>query len=105
MYQGQPGTSAVAVVSATDQSRPTIEKAIVCNPTGGAVTFSVWVVKDGDTAADDIIVYHDVSVAAGATTVLDALEKLTLPRVGDLQIAASAGSSLTFTISGYTTRD
>ena len=100
-YIGQPGTSAAAVVAASAATR-TIDAATVCNPTGAAVTLTVYLVTDGDAAAADVALYSAFSVDAGATVVLSGLINQCVPAGATVSALASSGASLTLTISGRT---
>ncbi len=98
-YQGQPGTSSAVAVAGSKSVR-TIDQAAVVNPTGSADTLSVWLVQDGDTAADDTKIYHDLAVSAGGTVTLAALINQALPADAEIHLAAATGATLTVTISG-----
>lgn len=101
LYQGQPADTDTTVVAASNDTR-TIDAAWVCNPTAGAVTLSVHLVQSGDSVADDVILYHEISVSAGDTVALPALVNQCIPRGATLSMVASAATSLTVTISGRT---
>ncbi len=93
----QPGTSAAAIVSASNGNRRVVQ-ASVCNPTAGSQTLTVFFVPSGDTAADDTAVYNEVSIAPNATTVLSALINDGLAAGDEIHALASAGASLTVKI-------
>jgi hypothetical protein len=99
LYSGQPTTSAAAVYAPTNASA-LVDHAVVCNPTAGAVTLTAHVIDGGGTAADANIIYHEKSIAAGATEVLTALLNLRLEAGDEIEMLASANTSLTVTISG-----
>jgi hypothetical protein len=63
-YQGQPGATSGVLVASSSATR-TIDAATICNPSAGAETFTLYLVQDGDSAADDVILYHEKSVASG----------------------------------------
>lgn len=98
-YQGQPGDVDTTVIASSSSTR-TIDAAWVCNPTGGAVTLSVHIVKSGDSVADDVILYHELSVSAGETVALSAMVNQCLPRGATVSMVAGSAASLTVTISG-----
>ena len=100
LYQGQPGTSAAAaVVSAT--SARTIDQASVVNVTASDAWLSVWLVQNGDTAADDTLLYDEMTIAAGGTPVtLGALVNMAVPAQAAVHLQAETASALTVTISG-----
>lgn len=99
LYTGQPAATATTVIAAGSSTR-VIDAAAVCNPTAGAVVLSVHLVPSGDTVADDVIVYHEKSIAAGATETLSALVNQALEPGDTLSMTAGAATSLTVTISG-----
>ena len=99
-YQGQPGTTSAEAVASSDLAR-TIDQATVVNPTGVDAWLSVWLVQDGDTAADDTILYHEkniVSVADPAS--LSALVNMAIPPRATIHLQAETATALTVHISG-----
>lgn len=102
MYQGQPGTSSAAAVTASSAVR-TVDQAVVVNPTASAAWLSVWLVVDGDSAADDTILYHEIAIAAdGEPVTLGALINQAIPANATIHLQAETASALTVTISGRT---
>ncbi len=100
LYQGQPGTSSAEAVAASSSVRA-LDAATVVNPTGTSRWLSVWLVQDGDTAADDTIVYHEMAIAADGVPVgLTQLLNHALPANAAIHLQAEAASALTVLISG-----
>lgn len=97
-YTGQPSNSAAAIITA---SKPeTIAAATVSNPTGGAVTLTLWIVPSGGSASDANILYDEHSVATTTEPVgLSGLVGQTLNSGDALHAVASAATSLTLHIS------
>lgn len=100
LYIGQPGTSSAAAFTAGSAERIAIDQASVCNPTGGAVTLTVYLVPSGDTAAADTTIYSAKSIASAATETLPALVNQGLDPGDSIHLKASSASSLTVCISG-----
>jgi hypothetical protein len=94
----QPGTSAAAVVSASNGTRRVVG-ASVCNPTAGAQTLTLYLVKSGDAAAADVALYSAQSVGAGAVVILNAALNIGLAEGDEIHALASAATSLTLTMS------
>lgn len=99
LYHGQPGTSSAAVYTSNNQYT-TITGATVQNTTAGAVTLDAWIVPSAGSAADATLVFEGLSVAANSVVGLDKLVAHTIPKDGELHLAASAGTSLTVCVSG-----
>lgn len=98
LYQGQPSDTAAAVFAATGETM--ITAASVCNPTGGAVTVTVWLVPGGGSAVDGNMIYSAQSIASGAQQSLAYLVNQTLSATDEIHLEASAATSLSVTISG-----
>jgi exosome complex RNA-binding protein Csl4 len=77
-----------------------IDKATVCNVTGGAVTVDIHLVASGDTAATDNQLYAQLSVSANSTVALDAIQNQVLEAGDFIAAQASAGSSIVLRVSG-----
>lgn len=95
----QPGISAAAVITAS--SAQEIVAASVCGA-GGASTLTMYLVKSGDTAAADTMIYKAVSVGDGTTTILTALFNKGLAKGDAIHALAADAAMLTLSI---TTRD
>jgi hypothetical protein len=99
LYHGQPGASSAAVYTSDNQCT-TITGATVQNTTGGAVTLDAWIVPTGGSAVDATLIFEGLSIAANAVAGLDKLVAHTIPKDGELHLAASAATSLTVYVSG-----
>ena len=94
----QPGLTAAAVVSASNGTRRVVG-ASVCNPTVGAQTLTLYLVKSGDAVAADVVLYSGLSVGADATAILNAALNIGLADGDEIHALASAATSLTLTMS------
>lgn len=109
LAQATPGnTSAATLYTAT--SLTMITRLVVCNTGAGACTFRVFHDNDGTTYDDTTALYYDVSVAAGAVYVIEALSEYSgiamnasrSPGVsaGTIGIRSNTADDLTFTLYG-----
>jgi hypothetical protein len=98
----QLGTSIAALYTAPGATKATVSRAVFTNVTGGAVTFTVEVVRSGGSTGTDKIVISAQSVAAGAAYVAPELERLVLATGDSIQALASAATSINAIISGFT---
>lgn len=99
LYQGQPSTSDALLYEPSNVTAY-IDGATICNPTGGAVTVTISVVKGGGAMADANKQYAAFSIGAGATETLGGLLNIRMESGDELRALASAATSLTLTISG-----
>lgn len=109
LWQAQPGTAATTRYTAPGYASgspyaagPTalVRRMIVCNPTAAAVTYTLYLVPSGGTAAAANALCSAVSIAAGQSQIFDWEQDL---NPGDfLADLASAAASLTVTVSGVT---
>lgn len=79
----------------------TIRNATVTNPTGGAVTVTLYIVPSGGSAAASNEKIAARSVAAGETYLCPELIGANVAVGGTIQAVASANTSLTLMVSGY----
>lgn len=99
-FQGQPGTASAEAVT-SDALVRTIDHAVVVNPSGADAWLSVWLVQDGDTAADDTIIYHEKNIVSVADPVtLSALINMAIPANATIHLQSQTATALTVTISG-----
>ena len=100
LYQGQPGTTAAALYTAPSGRAGVVNRAVVCNPTAGAVALTLHAVPASGTAGPTNILFSAKSIAAGATEVLSELIGAVFESGQSLQGLASAAASLTLTVWG-----
>lgn len=109
LYQGQPATTEATLYTAPGYASGSpyaagatalAKRLIVCNTTASAATLTLYLVPSGGSASAANELFNALSVAAGATTILD-IEQSMNPGdfIAGLQGTASA---LTVTISGAT---
>lgn len=72
-----------------------IDKFTVTNTSAGAVTYSVWLVPDGETPADTNLIIKDKSLAAAATDLAPEVTGKFLAPGDFIAWDASAATSLT----------
>lgn len=89
-------TSASAVFTSSGNSAVTTM--YLCNYSGADVTVTVHLVPSGGSAADSNIIYKTVPIAASDTYIIDT-ERLVLANGDSVQAFASAGTSVTMTVS------
>ncbi len=108
LYQGQPGaaegTLYTAPANTTDNPAPgataILKSMLVANTTAAAATLTLYLVPSGGTAGAGNMLFNALSVAAGATTVIDLEQYM---EAGDfLAGLQGTASALTVTISGVT---
>lgn len=99
LYQGQLPASEAELYQPSNVTAY-IDQAVVCNPTGGAVTLTISVVKGGGALADANKIYHEFSIALKETQTLGGLLNLRLESGDEIRAVASSAASLTLTISG-----
>lgn len=95
--QTQLGATSGAVYTSSGNSM--IITMYVCNTDSVSRTFSLWVVKSGDSADDTTLIYKDVNVPAGDTYVIPSDEKLELANADAIHGIAAAATVLTMTVS------
>ena len=89
-------TSPAAIYTSTGTSATTVLH--FCNYTNNGATAHVWLVPNGGTATNGTIIYYAVTLTAGQTLVVDT-EKIILSNGDAIYASASAGSSVTATVS------
>lgn len=89
-------TSASTVFTSTGNSAVTTM--YLCNYSGADVTVTVYLVPSAGTAGDSNIIYKTVPIAASDTYIIDT-ERLVLANGDSVQALASAGTSVTMTVS------
>lgn len=104
LSQKKPATtSAILAIRPVEDTYVLVKSIFVANTTAGAVSFSIYVDKDGEEAEADTALYQAVSVAANTTTLIQLTEDNAIVLENSdsrLYVKSSAGNSLTFTIFG-----
>lgn len=75
-----------------------IKEVVICNTTSGAVTLDLSFVPSGGTAGAANAIFSTLSVSANETKIYSMSS--VLAAAGTVQAKASAGTSLTLTVSG-----
>lgn len=98
------GTSAVSVYSPNSGDKAIIKQIIICNTTGSAAAFSIYLDEDGTTYNETTALYFAHNINANDTIpIVFAEEEGWLPMndaAGNLAVQTDTGSALTFTIIG-----
>lgn len=89
-------TSAASIYTSSGSSATTV--IFFCNYSVAAVTVDVHIVPNAGTAGTDNQIVKEVSINAGDTYMLN-VEKIVLDNGDEIQALASAGSSVTATVS------
>lgn len=101
----QPGaqltTTATTYVTGASNSQTIIKRAVFTNVTAGAVTFTVYRVPGGGTAAAANTIIPTRSIAVGGTDLAPELANAVLNPGDTIQALASALSSINVFVSGF----
>ena len=99
--QAAPTTTATTdLYTVPNLNQTTVSSLVVCNRTGGALTFRVSVHVAGAAASDEQYLYYDKTVAANDS--FTAVLGLTLNQSDEVKVRASA-SGLSFNMFGVET--
>jgi hypothetical protein len=71
----------------------------VCNTSGAAATFRIFVDNDGTTYDETTAIFWDISIAADETVQLDGFYPMN-NAAGNLAVRTSVANALTFTLFG-----
>ncbi len=92
-------TNPASLYSPAASTEVMILSILVCNTTGSAATFRLFIDDDGTTYDQTTALYYDVSVAANTTLQIDL--KLTMDdSSGNLAVQTGTNNALTFTAFG-----
>lgn len=92
-------TNAATLFAAVPNKQTTVQNIVVCNTTGGAVTFRIFVDADGTTYDADTALYYDASLAANTTLVIEANIYFN-NYAGSIGVRSGTGNALNFTVNG-----
>lgn len=98
----QLGTSAAALYTAPANTRAVVKKATFTNTSAGAVTFTVYRVASGGSPGDANTIIKAKSLAANESYTCPELSNQVIGPGDSIQALASAGTSITAVISGFT---
>lgn len=97
LYQGQAAVTETTLYTASG-SGCLLKEVVACNTTHNSATFNLSLVPSGGTAGNSNRIMYQTSLDGGQTVILDMSQAMAS---GDfLSAIASAGSSITLTISG-----
>ena len=92
-------TNAASLYSPAASTTAVIKSIVICNQTGTAATFRIFVDDNGTTYDPTTAHYFDVSLAANATTQIDTYWAMN-DATGNLAVRTGTASALTFTAYG-----
>lgn len=98
------GTSATVIYTAKADADFWVKHLFAANATGGAVTYTLYFVPSGDTAATANTVIFQRSLAANTSEVIGIAVNHRLPEGASIQALASAGASINIGGWGYDQR-
>ena len=96
----QASDSAQSEYVCPPNTRTIIDKFTITNTTGGSVNISVWLVPQGESAADSNLIVKAHAVSAGTTFDSEELKNHVLQENEEIHVLASAATSLTVRASG-----
>lgn len=100
LAQSRPsGTSNTALYTKGTKKLAHISHLVICNTTGSAVTYRVFLDADGTTYDETTAIYYDVSIGANTTEFVDIDATIEVDG-GSIGIRTSTGSALNFTLMG-----
>lgn len=97
--QAQPTTTAAAVYTKAQNTVVFLDSLYICNTTGSAATYRVFVDADGDTYDTSTALWYDTSLAANTTVVYD-LKAYLLEEGASVGVRSGTATALTFTLFG-----
>lgn len=97
--QAQPGTTAATLYTKAQRTVVFLDSLYICNTTGSAATYRVFVDSDGATYNAGTALWYDVSLGANTTAVYK-LEAYLLEEEGSVGIQSGTDQALTFTLFG-----
>ena len=92
--------TAASLYSPAASTEANIKTLFVCNQTGTAATYRIFVDDDGTTYDETTALFFDISLAANSTETIDA-HILMNNSSGNLAVRTGTNDALTFTAFGY----
>ena len=92
-------TTAASIFSPDKRDLFTIESIVICNTTGSAATYRLFLDKDGSTYSTATALAYDVSLPANSTTIFEVNMYMRDP-AGNLAVRTGTADALTFTVFG-----
>lgn len=102
LAQSRPNDTAVAsVYTPGDGVRAIVKRVVICNTSAGAAAFRLYHDDDGTTYDEGTQLYHDQTVTATMTRVLE--DEIYIDSSGNIAVRSDVTSALTFTFYGEET--
>ena len=93
-------TNAASLYSPPDNRTVEITALLVCNQSGSAATFRIFLDDDGTTYDQTTALYYDVPLGADLTWEITVKGWGMIVTAGNLAVRSSVGNALTFTLFG-----
>ncbi len=93
-------TNAVSIYSPGVSSTVVIKSIVVCNQSGAAATFRIFIDDDGTTYDQSTALYYDTPIAANSSIQIDTFWPMSVS-AGNLAYRSSVANALTITVFGY----
>lgn len=92
-------TNAVSVYSPAIKTTAVIKTVVLCNQTGSAATFRIFLDDDGTTYSEATALFYDAPLAANSTVTIDTF--WTMNNVdGNLAYRSNTANAITITVFG-----
>lgn len=92
-------TNAVSVYSPASSTTAVIKSVVVCNNTGSAATFRLFLDNDGTTYDQSTALYYDTSIGANTTVQIDTYWPMD-DENGNLAYRSDTANAITITVFG-----
>jgi len=92
-------TNAVSIYSPAVNVTAIIKSVVVCNQTGTAATFRIFLDADGTTYDQSTALFYDTDIGANVTTTIDSFWAMT-DVAGNLAYRSGTANALTITVFG-----
>lgn len=97
------GNTTIYTAASTANTSAIVQKAVVSNPSGSAVSITIYRIASGGSIGSATTLVPQISVSSGATLIVNELNNLVLAPGDSIIVTPTAGAALNFTMSGITT--
>jgi hypothetical protein len=103
LAQSRPtDTNATSIYSPGAGEKAKITRVVVCETSGGAMTFSIFLDNDGTTYDQTTALYYGTALSANTVTLIEA-DWWMDNSSGNLAVKSGTGSAVTYTVFGEVT--